>query len=80
MSTESPTTNNYQEETRVALLQQSIKHINETLIRFERRLDKIDEEIKETKKELKNDIRRNFLWTLGVICIVVIVLPRLHWF
>ena len=33
----------YSEDTRLALLEQSIHHINETLMRFEKRFDQIDE-------------------------------------
>lgn len=75
------TTMNASDETRLALLEQSIKHTNDTLIRFERRFDKLDDEIKDTKKELKSEIRSNFFWTLGVIASILAVVARgFHWF
>lgn len=46
----------YSEDTRIALLEQSICHINETLIRFEKRIDQLD-----------NNIKSQFHWTLGLI-------------
>ena len=54
-----PVTNDVQ----IELLKQSIGHINETLIRFEKRFDKIDDEFKETRK----DQRTQHYWTLGLI-------------
>jgi hypothetical protein len=44
------------DQTRIALLEQSIGTINQTLIRIENRLDGIDKEMKS-----------NFLWTLGMM-------------
>ncbi len=45
-------------ETRVALLEQSIGFINQTLIRIEKRLDSMD-------SKFESKIDRNFYWTLG---------------
>lgn len=44
------------EETRIALLEQSIGHINEALIRFEKRFDKIDAQF----ELLQNDMKFRF--------------------
>lgn len=102
MSTGNPAMDNFTNETRFALMEQSINHmnqnfdqsmvhinqkldssiqqINQTLNRFEARFDKLDEEIKDTKKELKGDIRANFFWTLGVIgAMFGIMAHGFHW-
>lgn len=79
---------NYSEETRFALMEQSINHMNQTLQRFETRFDKLDGEIKEVKqdvkevqKELKGEIRSNFFWTLGAVgTVLAVVAHGLHWF
>ncbi len=58
-------------------LDQSLGHINQTLERFEKRFDKIDDEI----KEVKRDVKSNFIWTLGVIGAVLgVVAHGFHWF
>ena len=41
------------EETRIALLEQSIGHIGETLIRFEKRFDKIDTQFELIQNDMK---------------------------
>lgn len=45
--------NNYNDDVRLALLEQSIININDTLVRFEKRFDKIDEKF--TKIDEKFD-------------------------
>ncbi len=67
-------------DTRVALLEMSISHINDTLIRFEKRFDKIDEKL--DKLDSKLDSR--FLWlltfTIGGFASVLGVVARFaHW-
>ena len=47
---------NYSDEVRLALLEQSINNINDTLIRFEKRFDQLDMKIDSLHK-----------WTLGLI-------------
>lgn len=47
---------NYSDDVRLALLEQSINNINDTLIRFEKRFDELD-----TK------IDSNHIWTFGLI-------------
>lgn len=46
------------QETRIALLEQSIENISQTLIRFESRFDKIDRAILDNKKELLEEIAK----------------------
>ncbi len=48
--------NIHNDDVRLALLEQSINNINDTLVRFEKRFDKIDEKIDSNNK-----------WTLGLI-------------
>jgi hypothetical protein len=57
-------------ETRVALLEQSIRHINETMIRIEKGIGEI-------KKEAKYDFR----FLIGAICGLAAVMAHgFHWF
>lgn len=71
----------YSEDTRLALLEQSITHINETLKRFDKRFDDID------KRFDKLDVRidSSFKWTLGlmyssIVGILVLIGHQFHWF
>jgi hypothetical protein len=48
---------------KVALLEQSIGHINQTLIRIEKRLDKVDDH----SNQLRCEIQSNFKWTIGML-------------
>jgi len=74
----------HSEETRLALLEQSINTINDTLVRFEKRFDnvdskfqKIDDKLDSIKKELKSDFR----WLLTIISgIGAIMAHGFHWF
>lgn len=87
MSTGTNTVDNYTNETRFALMEQSIQHMTQTLQRFEGRFDKIDQqfekvdrEIKEVQKELKGEIRSNFFWTLGALAAILgLVAHALKW-
>ena len=63
-----------QVNTRVALLEQSIGHINETLLRIEKRFDKIDDKLESLDKKidtkydiLDKKIDSNFKWLIGTI-------------
>ena len=47
---------NNSHETRISLLEQSITNINETLIRFEKRFDKLDQKIDQGFKDVNNRI------------------------
>ena len=46
----------YSDDVRLALLEQSINNINDTLVRFEKRFDHLDSKIESNNK-----------WTLGLI-------------
>lgn len=48
------------EDTRIALLEQSIGHINETLLRFEKRFDVLDADIKTLGITIHNDMKQGF--------------------
>ena len=47
----------YSDDVRLALLEQSITNINDTLVRFEKRFDSIDNEFKGIRNEMKSDFR-----------------------
>lgn len=51
-------------DTRVALLELSINHVNQTLERMEKRFDKIDMDIKELRNDLSKRIDSRFFWLL----------------
>lgn len=58
---------NMKEDTRIALLEQSIGHINDTLVRFEKRFDRIDTQFELLRKDmqvrldlLEKDISKGF--------------------
>ncbi len=53
--------NHHSEDTRIALLEQSINNINETLIRFEKRFDQLDAKI----ESINNRLWSIFRWTIG---------------
>ena len=53
----------YSDETRIALLEQSINNINNTLVRFEKRFDQID--AKFDKLDTKIDASQK--WCIGLI-------------
>lgn len=67
---------NMKEDTRIALLEQSIGHINETMTRIEKRFDSIDKRFDSIDKRfdrvearldsLDGKIDSNFKWLLGL--------------
>lgn len=68
-------------ETRVALVEMSIININQTLIRLEKKIDdgfnKIENQITDIKKEMKNDFR----WLLTIIAGLGAIMGHgFHWF
>lgn len=79
------------QEVRISLLEQSINHINETLIRIEKRFDRIDDrfafleakldkKFDEIDKKLENFDARlwtNFYWILGTVFTLSSVLAGL---
>ena len=68
-------------DVRLALLEQSINNINDTMIRFERRFDKLDTELKEFRQDVNSKLETfnnrletfnnrlwvNFYWILGTM-------------
>ncbi len=52
-------------DTRVALLEQSIGHINQTLLRIEQKVDKLDDKVDKVSEKLdkKNDEVRGLSWS-----------------
>ena len=65
---------NMKEETRIALLEQSIGHINETLLRLESKIDKLDGKL---------DSRFIWLITMGIGAFAGLfgmMAHAMHWF
>jgi len=63
----------YNEDTRLALLEQSISHIDATLLRFEHRFDQLD-----------SRMDSNFKWLLGIMIagfgsLLGIIAHAQHW-
>ena len=60
----------HSEETRISLLEQSINHINETLIRFEKRFDKMDsrfDKVDASIEKVRDVSWSQFRWLLATI-------------
>jgi len=62
------------DETRIALLEQSVGHINETMLRIEKRFDSIDKRFDTLESDMKQGFARldgkvdsNFRWLIGTI-------------
>lgn len=53
----------YSDDVRLALLEQSINNINNTLVRFEKRFDQIDVKFEQISAENRSHNK----WTLGLI-------------
>jgi peptidoglycan hydrolase CwlO-like protein len=76
MLTNDMTTDMHNFDNRITVVENIIKTINDTMNRLEGRFDKVDQEIKKLRNELKDeikdvrtelgaDIRTNFFWSLG---------------
>ncbi len=72
-------------DTRAALLEQSINNINDTMVRFEKRFDKIDSKVDELTKEIRRselslryDLASQFKWIMGLIVISILIPISLH--
>jgi len=48
---------NYTDDVRLALLEQSVNNINDTLVRFEKRFDRIDDQFETIKSSMQSDFR-----------------------
>jgi len=80
--------NVYSDETRLALLEQSINNINDTLIRFEKRFDRIDDQFKGVNDEFKSirdEMKSDFRWIITIFGGLMLGLAGLmahgfHWF
>lgn len=71
----------HSEDTRIALLEQSINNINNTLVRFEKRFDRIDAKLESMQIESNSDFR----WLVKFIISTSVGLSALmahgfHWF
>jgi uncharacterized coiled-coil protein SlyX len=74
-------------DVRIAIVENTIGHINETLIRMEKRFDKIDEKLETMDKKIdsiNNRMWTNFLWLLGVMSafsvgLLGIIAKGFHW-
>lgn len=65
----------------LALLEQSINHINETLKRFDKRFDVMEAKM----DKMDSRIDSNFKWTFGLMYssiagILVLIGHQFHWF
>lgn len=68
-------------DTRVALLEVAISHINETLVRLENKIDKQFDEVKLDIKEVTKDVKFDFIFVIGAICgLAAIMAHGFHWF
>ncbi len=59
----------YSDDVRIALLEKSINIINDTLVRFEKRFDNIDNQFKVIDNEFKsirNEMKSDFRWLVTI--------------
>lgn len=54
-------------DTRVALLEQSIGHINQTLINLSHSVEKLDAKMDQGFRDLRQDMKSDFKWLMGMI-------------
>lgn len=81
--------------TRLALLEQSIMHINDTLLRIEKRFDTIDfrfdkqelqvgavsTEVKRIFRDINQRLWTNFIWMIaGFASVLGVIAHAVHWF
>ncbi len=76
-------TGNSETVVKVACLEHSINHINDTLCRFEKRFDKIDDHFNEMRAEFKDvrkEMKYDFRFLIGAICALAGVMAHgFHW-
>jgi hypothetical protein len=82
-----PSGEKMKEDTRIALLEQSIGHINETMLRMEKRFDRSDQKLGDLEKKLETKIHRiedkinsvdekignHFKWIMGTVVLSILV-------
>lgn len=56
----------YSQETRIALLEQSIGHVNQTLLRIENQLDKLTGGTNQKLDSLENKMDATTKWLIGI--------------
>lgn len=79
---------NYSDDVRLALLEQSINNINDTLVRFEKRFDHIDNEFKgicDEFKVIRDEMKSDFRWLVTIfgglmLGLTGIMAHGFHWF
>jgi len=59
--------------TKIALLEQSVIHINETLLRMEKRFDSLDKKMEQGFMECRQLSWSHFRWLLGTILVSIII-------
>jgi molecular chaperone GrpE (heat shock protein) len=72
------------QETRIALLEQSIKHVNETLLRFEKKIDGLDQKVEQNMSKINDRLWSNFLWILTTLftlstLLIGVMAKGFHW-
>lgn len=68
------------DDTRIALLEQSISHINETMTRLEVKLDRLDSKIEDGFKQVSARIWANFYWGVaGFSGVLGLIAHALRW-
>ena len=63
--------------TRIAVLENTISHINETLIRIENTIIGNHQELRQEVKKLDNRIWSNFYWAIGGFAAILGMLAKL---
>lgn len=59
----------HSQETRIALLEQSLVHVNDTLTRIEKKLERVEErfdKIDDRFEKIENKIDSNMKWLIGL--------------
>lgn len=68
------------DDTRIALLEQSISHINETMTRLEIKMDRLDSKLEDGFKGVNGRIWANFYWGVaGFSSVLGLIAHALRW-
>ncbi len=74
---------NYNNEIRIVMLENTVNNINDTLLRFEKRFDKIDsrfDKMDDKFTKIEDKMSSNFRWLLTVMGSgFVLLLGAIHW-